>query len=140
MIFLICKIKIHERRDYKLLIGLIKYCQDDGRAYPRAQCWNKIYHNYSWHTDTREFTKFSPLKSPLLFDAWNATEYDKRLRLLAQVYWCYSNNRIESLYESIFNLSKDDWHYGGYKEAISLEFIKGEYVSWLPVTSNGNAP
>ncbi len=133
------KKKVHERIDEKLLIELVEYCQDEGRTYPKAQCWNKIYHNYSWHTDTREFTKFSPLKAPLLFDAWNASEYDKRLRLLAQVYWCYSNKRINGIYESIFNLGKDDWHYGDYKEAISLDFIKDECVIWLTVAPN-NTP
>ena len=125
--------KVHERRGKELLMHLIEYCQDEGRAYPKSQHWNKIYHDYSWYTNTKDFTKFPPLKAPLLIDTWNASENDRRLRLLTQIYWCYVNNKIGNLYNSIISLKEDDWHYGDCESTISLDLIKNEYASWLGV-------
>ena len=127
--------KVHERMDKKLLIYLVEYCQDEGRTYPKSEHWNKIYHNYSWYTNAQEFTKFPPLKAPLLIDAWNASEKDKRLRLLTQVYWCYSNNKINDLYSRIVNLEEEDWHCGDYENVIPLDLVKREYERWLLLAS-----
>ena len=114
----------HIGRDNSQLLKLIEYCQNDNRICPSEKSWNGIYHAYSWHTDVYKFTKFSPLKSPLILDAWNTSNIEKKLRLLTQIYWCHQNGFTESIYEKVVQLPNDDWHMGNHCEGkISLEVI-----------------
>lgn len=59
------------------LLELFEYCQIDDRICPLPRQWNKIYHDYSWHTDRHAFTKYPPLKAPLILGAWNASNIEK---------------------------------------------------------------
>jgi|APSaa5957512622_1039677.scaffolds.fasta_scaffold29346_1 hypothetical protein len=128
---LICKRKIQERKEKWLLVELIEYSQRGNRVCPLPECWNKIYHDYSWRTDTHDFGKLYPLRAPLLFDAWNTSSNEKRLRFLTQVYWCYKNNFIDSMYESIVNIAKDSWHIECcVTTPLPLNTIKKEYERW----------
>jgi hypothetical protein len=116
------------------LLELFKYCQSGNKICPSPQHWNKIYHNYSWHTDRHKFTKYSPLKAPLILDAWNTSNLEKRQRFLTQIYWCYKNYFIGTMYTKIMELTNDDWHLEHYSEdKISLDLIRKEYTGWLGV-------
>jgi len=126
--------KYYDEKARSQLLELIDYCQSNKKICPSSQQWNKIYHVYSWHTDSREFTKFSPLKIPLILGAWNTSDLEKRQRFLTQIYWCYKNKFIGALYDRVMGLADDDWHFEHYSEdKISLELIKKEYARWLGV-------
>jgi len=126
--------KCYDEKAWPQLLELIEYCQSDNRICPLPQHWNKIYHDYSWHTDRHKFTKFPPLKIPLILGAWNANDIDKRQRFLTQVYWCYENYFMGTMYDKIMRLTDDDWCLECFPEdKISLELIKKEYARWLGV-------
>lgn len=128
------KWKCYDETAKPKLLELIKHCQNGGRICPLPQHWNKIYHDYSWHTDRHKFTKFPPLKIPLILGAWNANDIDKRQRFLTQVYWCYENYFMDTMYDKIMRLTDDDWCLECFPEdKISLELIKKEYARWLGV-------
>ena len=119
------KWKCYDETAKPKLLELIKHCQNGGRICPLPQHWNKIYHAYSWHTDRHKFTKFPPLKIPLILGAWNANDIDKRQRFLTQVYWCYENYFMGAMYDKIMRLTDDDWCLECFPEdKISLELIR----------------
>ena len=116
------------------LLELFEYCQSGNKICPSPQHWNKIYHNYSWHTDRHKFTKYPPLKTPLILGAWNTSDLEKRQRFLTQIYWCYKNYFMGSIYNSVIKLADNDWHTGYYHEdEISVDLIRKEYTGWLGV-------
>jgi len=126
--------KCYDKKARVQLLELMEYCQSSDRICPEPRLWNKIYHNYSWFTDRHEFTKYPPLKIPLILGAWNASNIEKKQRFLTQIYWCYKNYFIESIYKNIMKLSEDCWHVGYYPEDnIPLELIKKEYSTWLGI-------
>lgn len=126
--------KCYDKKAKPQLLELIKHCQSDCRIHPMPILWNRIYHNYSWSTDSRSHTKFTPLKAPFLFNAWNTSNIEKRQRLLTQIYWCYKNKCIGSMHTMIMKLNDADWHHEyNPEDMISLELIKKEYASWLSV-------
>jgi len=129
------KWKCYDEKARSQLLELIEYCQSNNRVCPSPQHWNKIYHTYSWHTDRHEFTKFTPFKIPLILGAWNATDIDKKQRFLTQIYWCYQNRYIDSIYKMIMKLNGEDWHLEYHPEDnIPLEVIKKEYSTWLGIS------
>ena len=115
------------------LLELLNYCQSNGRICPSPQHWNKIYHVYSWHTDKHKFTKYPPFKIPLIVGAWNTSDIEKRQRLLTQIYWCYKNYFMGSMYNQIMKLTEDNWHKSQSETKLSLALIKKEYAKWLGV-------
>ncbi len=116
------------------LLELIKYCQSNNRNVPRPYAWAKIYGNYVQFSDKHNFTEYPPLKMPLILGASTAPDLEKRYRFLTQIYWCYKNMFIGSVYNTIMKTPIDDWEIGHYQEdKISLELIKKEYASWLGV-------
>ena len=124
------------------LLELLNYCQSNGRICPSPQHWNKIYHVYSWHTDKHKFTKYPPFKIPLIVGAWNTSDIEKRQRLLTQIYWCYKNYFMGSMYKMVMGLTEDDWYKCQPKTKmpimldeikLSLTIIKKEYAVWLGV-------
>ena len=116
------------------LLELLEYCQSENRICPTSKSWNKIYHNYSWHTDRYKFTKYPPLKVPLILGSWNTSDLEKRQRFLTQIYWCYKNYFMGSIYNSVIKLADNDWHTGYYHEdEISVDLIRKEYTGWLGV-------
>jgi hypothetical protein len=126
--------KCYDEKAWPQLLELIEYCQSDNRICPVPILWNRIYHNYSWYTDRRDFAKYPPLKKPLLLNVWNASNIEKRLRLLTQIYWCYKNYLIGSIYSSIMRIDGRGWLNEYYPEdKISLKIIKKEYSTWLGV-------
>jgi len=114
------------------LLELMDFCQSDHRIFPHN--WGKIYSDYVQFSNRRTFTKYPPFKVPLILGASGAPDIEKRQRLLTQIYWCYKNLFMGSMYNSIMKNSEKDWEFGHYQEdKISLEVIKKEYASWLGV-------
>ena len=114
------------------LLELIKYCQSDNRIFPYT--WGKIYSDYAQFSDRHNFTEYPPFKVSLILGASLSPDILKRQRLLTQIYWCYRNMFIGSVYNTIMKTPIDDWEIGHYQEdKISLELIKKEYASWLGV-------
>ena len=123
--------RYYEKATPKLL-ELIECCQSDNRIFPHN--WGKIYSNYAQFSNRHAFTKYPPFKVALILGASSAPDIEKRQRLLTQIYWCYKNMFIGSLYDSIMKNPAEDWEFGYYQEdKISLELIKKEYASWLGV-------
>ena len=126
--------KCYDKKARVQLLELIEHCQLGNRICPVPILWNKIYHNYSWFTDRREFTKYPPLKIPLILGGWNTSNIEKKQRLLAQIYWCYKNYFIGSIYKNIMKLPENCWHVGyNPEDNIPLEVIKKEYSTWLGI-------
>ena len=85
-------------------------------------------------THRDNFTGYPPFRRPLILGASSAPDIEKRQRLLTQIYWCYKNMFIGSVYDSIMKNPAEDWEFGYYQEdKISLELIKKEYARWLGV-------
>jgi hypothetical protein len=128
------KWKCYDEKAKPQLLELIEYCQSNNRICPLPQHWNRIWETYSRYSNRSEFTEYPPFKIPLILGAWHASEIDKRKRLLTQIYWCYKNYFIGSMYDMIMKLNDDDW-YPDYcsEDKISLELIKKEYAGWLGV-------
>jgi len=129
------KWKCYDEKAKLQLLELVEYCQDNDRVCPMPLKWNRAVDGYMRYTSQHKFTKFPPFKFPLILSVWHyASDADKRLRLLTQIYWCYKNTFINRIYEDIMELSDDDWVKGYYQEdKISLELIKKEYSTWLGV-------
>lgn len=114
------------------LLELIEYCQKDNRIVPHH--WDRFAGKYSRFTRKDEFTTYPPYKHPLILGASTAPDLEKRYRFLTQIYWCYKNMFISSMYKDIMGASVEDWSIGHYQEdKISLELIKKEYAGWLGV-------
>ena len=69
------------------LLELINYCQDEGRVCPEPGAWNRLYRLLSVGADKGKFTKYPPIKPPLILGGWCAEDVDKRKRFLTQIYW-----------------------------------------------------
>jgi len=116
---------------------LFEYCQAQQRVVPND--WGLIMKPYYEFASKREFTKFPPLFTPLILAGSIASDNEKRKRLLTQIYWCYQNRFMQTVYSAIMqpktdewvifspNLNEDEIHY------VSLSEIKKEYASWLGV-------
>jgi len=124
------------------LLELLVYCQSNGRICPRPYHWNIIWGAYSRYSDRSEFTEYPPFKMPLILGAWDTSNIEKRQRFLTQIYWCYKNYFMGSMYEMVMRLTEDDWY--KYqpktkmpitldKAKLSLTIIKKEYAGWLGV-------
>jgi hypothetical protein len=114
------------------LLELIEYCQSDNRIFPYT--WGKIYNDYAQFSNRHSFTEYPPFRPSLILGASLSPDILKRQRLLTQIYWCYKNLFIGSVYDTIMKTPIDDWEIGRYQEdKISLELIKKEYASWLGV-------
>ena len=114
------------------LLELIEYCQSNNRIFPYT--WSKIYSDYAQFSDRHNFTEYPLFKVSLILGASLSPDILKRQRLLTQIYWCYKNMFIGSVYSTIMKTPIDDWEIGRYQEdKISLELIKKEYASWLGV-------
>ena len=112
------------------LLELIEYCQSDNRIFPHN--WSRIYSNYAQFSNRHAFTEYPPFKPPLILGASGASDIEKRPRLLTQIYWCYKNMFIGSMYDSIMKNPVNAWEFGQYNEdIIPLELIKKEYSTWL---------
>lgn len=118
------------------LLELIEYCQNNHKICPLPSDWNRICSNYMRYTHRCKFTKFPPFRPPLVLSTWHySSDVDKRLRLLTQIYWCYKNYGMESMYGAIMKLEDDDWHKGiDTSDTILLADIKKEYADWVGVT------
>ena len=128
------KWKCYDETAKPKLLEMIEYCQSNNRICPSPQHWNRIWKAYSRYSHRSEFTEYPPFKIPLILGAWHAPEIDKRERFLTQIYWCYKNYFMDSMYTMIMKLNDDDWFLEYYSEdKISLELIKKEYASWLGV-------
>ncbi len=128
------KWKCYDETAKPKLLELIEYCQSNNRICPSPQHWNRIWEAYSRCSHRSEFTEYPPFKIPLILGAWHAPEIDKRERFLTQIYWCYKNYFMGSMYTMIMKLNDDDWFLEYYSEdKISLELIKKEYARWLGV-------
>ena len=119
-----------------LLLDLLEYCQNDNRICPMPIIWNKTVSSYMSCTRQDKFTKYPPFKFPLILSVWHyASDADKRLRLLTQIYWCYKNYSMGSMYSAIMKIEDDDWHKGvDTSDTLLLADIKKEYANWLGVT------
>ena len=125
------KWKCYDEKAKPKLLKLIEYCQSDNRIFPYN--WGVIYNNFMFLYKCNS-TKYSLPGKPLILGASSAPDIEKRQRLLTQIYWCYKNMFIGSVYDSIMKNPAEDWEFGYYQEdKISLELIKKEYASWLGV-------
>ncbi len=114
------------------LLELIEYCQSDNRIFPHT--WGRISNNYLRFAHRHNFTKYPPFRPPLILGASSAPDIEKRQRFLTQIYWCYKNMFMGSMYDSIIKTPADSWEFGYYDEdKIPLELIKKEYSTWLGV-------
>ena len=114
------------------LLELIEYCQKDNRIAPHG--WGWIAGRYMRFTHRDNFTGYPPFRRPLILGASSAPDLEKRYRFLTQIYWCYKNMFMSSMYSDIIKTSTEDWVTGHYQEdKISLELIKKEYARWLGV-------
>jgi len=131
------KWKCYDEKAKLQLLELVEYCQDNDRVCPMPLKWNRAVDGYMRYTSQHKFTKFPPFKFPLILSVWHyASDADKRLRLLTQIYWCYKNYSIGSMYSAIMKIEDDDWHKGvDTSDTILLADIKKEYANWLGVTS-----
>jgi len=126
------KWKCYDEKAKPKLLKLIEYCQSDNRIFPYT--WGKIYNDYAQFSDRHNFTEYPPFRPPLILGASSAPDIEKRQRLLTQIYWCYKNLFIDSVYNTIMKTPIDDWEIGHHQEdKISLELIKKEYAIWLGV-------
>jgi hypothetical protein len=131
------KRKYYDEKAKPQLLELIEYCQSDNRICPRPLQWNRIVTSYMRYTDRIKFTKHPPFQLPLVLSTWHySSDTDKRLRLLTQIYWCYKNYSMGSMYRNIMNVHDDDWHYLDFDlSKVPLADVKKEYASWLGVNS-----
>jgi hypothetical protein len=124
------------------LLELLVYCQSNGRICPWPKRWNPIWETYSRYSDRSEFTEYPPFKMPLILGAWDTSAIEKRQRFLTQIYWCYKNHFMGSMYTMVMKLTEDDWYKYQAKTKmpimldeikLSLTIIKKEYAGWLGV-------
>jgi len=126
------KWRCHYEKATPQLLEVIEYCQKDNRIVPHA--WRQIIGKYMKFTHRNKFTEYPPLKSSLILGASHAPDIEKRQRFLTQIYWCYKNMFMSSMFKDIMETSTEDWVVGYYQEdKISLELIKREYARWLNV-------
>ena len=116
------------------LLELLVYCQSNGRICPWPKRWNPIWETYSRYSDRSEFTEYPPFKMPLILGAWHTSDIEKGQRFLTQIYWCYKNYFMGSMYNQIMKLTEDNWHKSQSETKLSLALIKKEYAKWLGVT------
>jgi len=134
--------KCYDDKAKPQLLELIEYCQSNNRICPWPQDWNRIWGTYSRYSHRSEFTEYPPFKIPLILGAWDAPYIDKRQRFLTQIYWCYKNYFMGSMYKMVMGLTEDDWYKCQPKTKmpimldeikLSLTIIKKEYAGWLGV-------
>ena len=86
---------------------LFDYCQQHQRVVPYD--WGSIMKPYYRFANHKEFSKHPPLFKPLILGASLAPENEKRKRLLTQIYWCYQNKFMGTVYSAIMKAKTDEW-------------------------------
>lgn len=130
------KWKSYDEKARPQLLELLEYCQNENRICPMPIKWNRVVSGYMRYASQHKSTKYAPFLFPLVLSAWMSSDLDKRLRLLTQIYWCYKNYFIGSMYSAIMKLENDDWHKSSVDTSkIFLEDIRKEYAAWLGVIS-----
>ncbi|MDC0620907.1 hypothetical protein OAP27_02355 [Candidatus Pseudothioglobus singularis] len=116
---------------------LHEYCQEQQRVVPFE--WGLIMKPYYRFASRREFTKFPPLYPPLILGGSIASDNEKRKRLLTQIYWCYQNKFMGTVYSAIMKAKTEEWvlFSPNLKEDeinyVTLSDVRKEYANWLGV-------
>ena len=130
------KWKCYDEKAKPQLLELLEYCQSDNIICPMPIKWNRGASGDIRCTSQHKFTKYPPFLFPLVLSAWMSSDMSKRLRFLTQIYWCYKNYSMGSMYSAIMRLEDDDWHKGrDTSDMIFLVDVKKEYADWLGVIS-----
>jgi len=116
---------------------LFEYCQKHQRVIPFD--WGLIIQPYYRFASRIEFTNYPPLFPPLILGGSIASDNAKRKRLLTQIYWCYQNKFMGTIYSAIMKAKPEDWIIFTPNlnedeiKYVCLSEVKKEYASWMGV-------
>jgi len=121
----------------KELKKLLTYCQSGGRICPNPNYWGSMYQRLKLD---KSFIHGRVPPSPLILGGWQASDEEKRLRFLTQIYWAYKHNLLESITRYLERLDSQKWYILSWHDDssqlelshgyISLDKIKEEYKRW----------
>jgi hypothetical protein len=90
--------------------ALLEYCCANGRICPQPQRWNELYQMLP--NARRVGVGFEP-SAPLILAAWwEATDEQKRDRVLSHIRWANQQGALAKVDGFLRSLPESDWYHG----------------------------
>ena len=92
------------------LSEVIKEIQKDGRVCPQPSKWQELWEMLP--NKKRKGVRWEP-PLPLILAAWDDTPaISKKIRIHEHIRWAKKHGVLDTVYEFLKSLKKDDWYYG----------------------------